>query len=140
MAVSDINALSNLWYQPALSSSVNGHPSGLHSDALGFVVTDIDDIEQCIRIILETVRGSVPHRPLFGATVYQYIDAPINEARPHVVREVFQALRAWEPRIDVIKVTLTPSDVAAMLCEVTWQPANEEGRQLIANLLLGSAQ
>lgn len=140
MAVSDINALPNLWYQPALSGAVAGHASGLNSDALGLVVTDIADIEQCIRIILETPRGSVPHRPLFGALVYQYIDAPINEARPHVVREVFQALRAWEPRIDVIKVTLTPTDIATMLCEITWQPANEEGRQLITSLPLGVLQ
>lgn len=140
MAVSDINALPNLWYQPALSSAVLGHVSGLNSDALGHLVTDIADIEQCIRIILETPRGSVPHRPLFGSLVYQHIDAPINEARPHVVREVFEALRAWEPRITVIKVALTPSDIAAMLCEITWQPANEEGRQLITSLLLGVLQ
>lgn len=140
MAVSDINALPNLWYQPALSSAVAGHASGLNSNALGQVVTDIADVEQCIRIILETPRGSNPHRPLFGSLVYQYIDAPINEARPYVVREVFQSLRDWEPRIDVIKVTLTPSDIAAMLCEITWQPANEEGRQLITSLLLGVTQ
>lgn len=140
MAVSDINAIPTLWYQPALSSAVDDHASGFNSDALGQVVTDIADVEQCIRTILETPRGSVPHRPLFGSIVYQYIDAPVNEARPYVVREVFQALRAWEPRIDVIQVTLTPSDLAAMLCEVTWQPANEEGRQLITNLLLGLAQ
>lgn len=140
MPASDVNALPNLWYQPALSRAVNGHASGLYSDQLGQVVTDVDDVEQCIRIILETPRGSDPHRPLFGSLVYQYIDAPINEARPYVVREVFQALRDWEPRIDVVKVTLTLSGIAAMLCEITWQPANEEGRQLITSLLLGVTQ
>ena len=140
MAFSDLNALPNLWYQPALSSAVEGHASGLKSDALGYVVTDVADVEQCIRIILECPRGSDPHRPLFGSLIHQYIDAPINDARPNVVREVFQALRAWEPRIEVIKVTLKLTDDAAMLCEITWQPADEEGRELITSLLLGVPQ
>lgn len=140
MAVSDINTIPNLWYQPALSSAVAGHTSGLLSDLLGQVVTDIDDIAQCIAIILETPRGSDPHRPLFGSLVYRYIDAPINEARPHVVREVFQALRDWEPRIDVVKVTLTLTDTATMLCEVTWQPKDEAGKLLVTTLPFGVLQ
>lgn len=140
MAVSDINTIPNLWYQPALSRAVADHTSGLLSDQLGQVVTDIDDIAQCIVIILETPRGSDPHRPLFGSLLYLYIDAPINEARPLVVREVFQALRDWEPRIDVVKVTLTLSDTATMLCEVTWQPKDEEGKQLVTTLPFGVLQ
>lgn len=140
MAVSDINTIPNLWYQLALSRAVSGHASGLLSDQLGQVVTDVDDIAQCIATILETPRGSDPHRPLFGSLVHLYIDAPINEARPHVVREVFQALRDWEPRIDVVKVTLTLSDTAAMLCEVTWQPKDEEGKLLVTTLPFGVLQ
>lgn len=140
MAASNINTIPNLWYQPALSRAVADHASGLLSDQLGQVVTDIDDIAQCIVIILETPRGSEPHRPLFGSLVHLYIDAPINEARPHVVREAFQALRDWEPRIDVVRVTLTPSDVAAMLCEVIWQPKDGEGKLLVTALPFGVMQ
>lgn len=107
------------FFQPALSSVALG-ASGLNSDRLGEIVTGVADINQCIYVIVTTPQGSDPHRPLFGSKLYLYIDYPIDSARPHIVREVVDALTRWEPRIRVLRVTVTPSDVAALDCEIEW--------------------
>jgi hypothetical protein len=75
----------------------------------GFV-EDIEDIRQSIRIILETPQGSDPLRPEFGSNIYQYIDRPIDRARPHLVREAVRAIRRWEPRVTVVRVQVEQGD------------------------------
>ena len=66
---------------------------------IGEVVEDIADINQCIRIILSTPKGSDPHRPEFGSDVWKYIDYPIKEAIPNIIREAIDAINTWEPRV-----------------------------------------
>lgn len=122
---SDIRNLPNRFFQPALSSMANGHASGLASDRLGQLVTDIDDIDQCIRIILTTPKGSDPLRPTFGSDMHLYMDYPINVARPHLVREIVIALMQWEPRIAVVDVVITLSDLATMSAAVKWEFIND---------------
>lgn len=72
---------------------------------IGEVVQGIDDINQCIYIILTTQKGSVPHRPTFGSNIYQYIDYPAQEAIPNIIREVIDAITEWEKRVEISKVT-----------------------------------
>lgn len=121
MATSDVNLSPNRFFQPALSSRVDGHPSGLCQDRLGELAVDTQDVDQCIRIILTTPKGSDPHRPLFGSALHLYIDYPVNIARPHIVREAVIALREWEPRIEVVQVTVSLVGVAALACVVQWR-------------------
>lgn len=61
------------------------------------------DIAQCIRTILCTPLGTVPHRPDFGSRVYQYLDWPIARAVPHLVREAFEAIARHEPRVRLVR-------------------------------------
>lgn len=68
------------------------------------VVQQFADIEQCVRVILGTPQGSDPLRPLFGSRVHNWLDWPLETARPHIVREVMTALAEWEPRIAVVSV------------------------------------
>ncbi|QBP09859.1 GPW/gp25 family protein [Cupriavidus metallidurans] len=75
--------------------------------ALGEAVTGVDDVVQAFSIILRTPKGSDPLRPLFGTRIYQYLDWPIQRARPHVVRESIEALRRWEPRAVVERILST---------------------------------
>jgi Bacteriophage baseplate protein W len=75
---------------------------------MGNVVQGLSDVNQCIRIILTTPKGSDPLRPTFGADVWRYIDAPINAAIPAIVREVTEAVTRWEPRVTVISIIATP--------------------------------
>uniref|UniRef100_A0A7C4AJ99 Baseplate protein n=1 Tax=Thermodesulfovibrio aggregans TaxID=86166 RepID=A0A7C4AJ99_9BACT len=68
---------------------------------IGEVVEDISDVNQCIRIILSTPKGSDPHRPEFGADIWKYIDSPVNEAIPNIIREAIDAINTWEPRVRI---------------------------------------
>jgi phage baseplate assembly protein W len=72
--------------------------------SVGDVVQGIADVEQCLGIIVTTPRGSDPLRPTFGADVWRYIDYPVDEALPSIVRELTGAITAWEPRVNLISV------------------------------------
>lgn len=78
-------------WQPALGSP-------------GEIVQGLRDIDQAIRIILGTPKGSDPHRPEFGSNLHLYIDWPVNRVVPHLVREAVDAIRQWEPRVSVVTV------------------------------------
>jgi phage baseplate assembly protein W len=72
--------------------------------SIGDVVQGIADVEQCLGIIVTTPRGSDPLRPTFGADIWRYIDYPVNEALPSIVRELTSAITIWEPRVNLISV------------------------------------
>ena len=44
-------------------------------NTIGSVAEGVDDINQCIAIILTTRKGSVPLRPTFGSEIYKYVEA-----------------------------------------------------------------
>ena len=73
-------------------------------NGIGEVAEGVDDINQCIALIIMTRKGSVPHRPTFGSDVYKYVDYPVNEARPNIIRETIDAINLWETRIKVNSV------------------------------------
>ena len=72
---------------------------------IGSVVEGAGDIDQCIRIILMTRKGSDPHRPEFGSDIWQYIDAPVNIAIPNIIREAMDAINIWETRVQINSIT-----------------------------------
>ena len=74
-------------------------------NGIGSVAEGIEDINQCIAIILTTRKGSVPHRPTFGSNIYKYIDYPVNEAVPNIIRESIDAINLWETRIKIKTLT-----------------------------------
>jgi uncharacterized protein len=97
------------WFSPELKN-------------LGQVVTDGDDINQCIKIILSTAKGSDCHRPEFGSDLHLYIDYPTNLAAPHLVRESFEAIAQWEPRVTVesVEVFLNEPQIQQVRLVVVW--------------------
>lgn len=95
-------------------------------DAYADVVEGLDDIDQCIRVILTTPVGSVPHNVGFGSNMYLYLDLPANQARPKIVREVFYALNRWEPRIQVKKAEISESAPGNLSVKVYWTLKNSD--------------
>ncbi|MEI8128523.1 MAG: GPW/gp25 family protein [bacterium] len=73
---------------------------------IGSVAEGLEDINQCIAIILSTQKGSVPHRPTFGSDILKYVDTPVNIAKPNIIREVIDAINLWETRVNVDSVTV----------------------------------
>lgn len=97
-------------WQPALGTS-------------GEVVEGLRDIDQSVRIILTTPRGSDAHRPEFGSLLHLYIDWPVNRVTPHLVRETVDALRRWETRISVVQVQVI-IDGSQITLRVQWRVAD----------------
>jgi phage baseplate assembly protein W len=101
--------------------------TGAPESGIGNVVQGVNDVNQCIQIIITTPRGSDPLRPTFGADIWRYIDAPINTAIPAIVREVTEAITLWEPRVTLVSMSATPvlggeTQAGAHLeIAVTWQ-------------------
>jgi len=82
------------------------------------------DIEQAIRIVLETQPGERVMRPEFGCRVHELLFAPLNAAtRGLAAYYVEEALGRWEPRIDLQGVNTLddPGRDGVMLIEIKYQ-------------------
>jgi phage baseplate assembly protein W len=80
------------------------------TDATGSValVAREREIEESIRLILATAPGERPMRPLFGCGIHEYVFAPADAATAgQIAYEVRIALERWEPRVDLVDVTVT---------------------------------
>lgn len=70
----------------------------------GAIVTDGDDILQCIVNILYTQQGEVPFDPFFGSRIYRNLDAPINMLVPGTVSDIYDAVTTWEKRVRLNRI------------------------------------
>ena len=80
-------------------------------DARGQIelVSQEQDVEEAILMVLGTNKGERPMRPEFGSELSKLIFAPINAATSGLAaRYVREALARWEPRIRVTQVTVRP--------------------------------
>ena len=59
----------------------------------------------------------------------------MNRARPHVVRETVTAIRRWEPRVTVTKVTVTQEGDAGIKVSVVFRLA--DGLEATAEVMPG---
>ncbi len=66
--------------------------------------TELKEILQNVRCILSTTKYSVPLDRGFGIDG-QILDMPIDYAQARLTAEVIDALRKYEPRVRVSKVT-----------------------------------
>ena len=81
------------------------------------------DIEQSIRIILETIPGERVMRPEFGCRAKEMVFAPQNAGTQALMTQyVERALARWEPRIEVDNVRVSQDDgqPGAMLVEIIY--------------------
>jgi phage baseplate assembly protein W len=82
------------------------------------------EIEQAIRIILSTSPGQRVMRPTFGCRLQELIFAPNNsQTAARARRYVEDALKMWEPRINVVRVNVGPDPDATnrLLIEVEYK-------------------
>lgn len=114
MTALQIDEIDGAWFSPRLGD-------------LDGVVTDAEDINQCIAIILQTYPGEDIHRPEFGSRLRDWIDAPTNLATPQLVRESWQAIERWEPRIILNKILVDPNtpEIHQVQLLIDWQLADD---------------
>jgi hypothetical protein len=96
----------------------------------GEVVEDVAEIEQSLRLLLATPKGSVELAPTFGADVWRWLDAPGPTAAAGILAEITDAVKQWEPRVAVIAV-VTERAPGRLTIRLDWQPvAGGETRSL----------
>lgn len=118
----DRRAITNLHWQPRIGR--NG------ADTLGQIVTGLDDVEQCINTIVLTEKGSVPTQPEKCTRLAPYVDRRPDYAIPNISREIFNAVRIWEPRVVVERVTITQDDFAHFRFPVFWRLRDDVTRTI----------
>lgn len=66
-----------------------------------------EDVREAIWIILATARGERQMEPRFGCGIHELVFASINAATvAEIATRVRDALTEWEPRIDLLDVTV----------------------------------
>ena len=82
-------------------------------------VADELDIQQSIRIILGTAKGERVMRPSFGCGIHDLVYASIDMATiVQIKRDVTDALRLYEARIDVLGVKVDATNLVNGLLKV----------------------
>lgn len=97
----------------------------LRTDATGGIalVSREREIEEAIRLILGTAPGERPMRPEFGCRIHDHVFANADGATAALITaDVLDALRRWEPRIDVqdVVVTSAPEDQTVLFVDVRY--------------------
>jgi uncharacterized protein len=109
----------------------------LRTDARGQVslVTGVEDVEQSIRIILGTRPGERVMRPTFGCRAHELLFETRSASTASLMQEyVYQALRMWEPRIEVhsVNVVFDDANVGALLAEIEYSiKATHDTRSIV---------
>lgn len=81
-------------------------------------------VEEAIWILLSTARGERQMLPRFGCGIHDLVFAPNNPAtRGNVAHLVKEALTEWEPRIDVLDITVesAPGEENKLLIRVGYR-------------------
>lgn len=86
---------------------------------------DLAVLDQQIRIVGGTQRGSVPHQPHFGIDWHEILDLPASVAFPVLVRQLTEAIKRWVPRVHVtsIEPAVVEGAPERVTARVVWQPA-----------------
>jgi uncharacterized protein len=94
-----------------------------------------NEIDQAIHIILSTSPGERVMRPTFGCRLYDLVFDPNNShTAARARRYVEEALGMWEPRINVIEVSVTPDpdEANALIIQIQYEiKATHDQRSLV---------
>jgi phage baseplate assembly protein W len=124
--------------------------SGLHfplqTDARGQIELSSGnaDIEQAIRIIISTRPGERVMRPTFGCRAQELLFEPRSPTTISLLQEyVHDALRIWEPRIEVMRVDVNPDDdlEGALIAVIEYQiKATHDTRSIVYPFFIDEEQ
>lgn len=91
----------------------------------GAVVTDLADLDQCIRNAVETRPGSCPLSPERGCDLDAYRDRPMPVRPVFLAGEVRRCLERDVPRVEVDEVRPEVLAFERIRVAITWRPRDE---------------
>lgn len=74
------------------------------ANGIDFGASGLGEIQQNIRTILTTMSGTVPLDRRFGIDIVP-LDAPNEMAKARMTSLIIEAVRTYEPRVDVLAIT-----------------------------------
>lgn len=80
---------------------LNSHSFQHKAGTIGEIVTEDEDIGQCLETIATTEKGTVPHNPNLGTSLMQFQDKPINTVAPKIRVILMKEFKVQEPRCTV---------------------------------------
>ena len=93
-------------FPPAFTKGV----SGVH------MVSDDEDIQQSLNILLTTAVGERIMRPDYGCDLRPYLFEPINTTLETLIKDIVEtAILYHEPRIELLDLTLTDQSLEGIL-------------------------
>ena len=87
------------------------------------LVSREQEVEESMRLILATAPGERPMRPDFGCALHDYVFAPADATTAgRIAYEVRVSLERWEPRVDVVDVTVDvgPDDASMLYIDISY--------------------
>lgn len=90
-------------------------------NTIGGIVTEDEDIEQCMSTILETIKGECPLQPNIGSNFIEAIGENLQDAEQIIKTIIFKEFPIQEPRAKIIKVTSQYIDDFKLYITVEWQ-------------------
>lgn len=86
--------------------------------------TMVEELEQNIACIIETVLGSAPLYRSFGLD-WSDVDAPVNILQSRMTNRIISAIQDFEPRVTVDSVTYTFGDNGSLKPKVNFSIAGD---------------
>ena len=87
----------------------------------GGIVQGIDDINQCIYVILATQKGEDPCDPEFGCSLWDKMDHPVLGLVAEAKRDILQALETYEKRIKVKSITASQPQLGKLVFSINYE-------------------
>lgn len=103
---------------------------------VGMIAEGIEDIRQCIDLILRTRKGTAPLNPLFGSDVYEWVDKPISLSIPNIKKAIIDAIGIWEKRVQVQRIT-HEINVSHLTFHITYKLVDQDLLDIISLYLGG---
>jgi uncharacterized protein len=103
-------------------------PLGVDTTGGIALVSEEQELEQAMRLILSTAYGERPMRPEFGCGIHDLVFAPADATTAgRIAYEVRMSLARWEPRVEVVSVDVTISehDRATLYIDINYVIAGE---------------
>jgi phage baseplate assembly protein W len=89
-------------------------PMAVDRDGALALVSGEAKVRESVLLILNTIQGERQMRPTFGSSLHEQVFGPIRPVTISKLKfNVQEALIAWEPRIEVLDVTVSDEQAAS---------------------------
>lgn len=102
----------------------------LSANALGQIVQGVDDVRQCIDVILLTQKGTRVFEPNFGVDLLSYLSRPATVAA-ELAREIQEQVNTYEPRARITQIRSEVTANGQVTFYITWQMGSFTGQNTV---------